>query len=141
METSARNTFHGTVASLEPGAVNALVAIDIGAGERIVASITRDSAERLALAEGKAATALVKATSVIVTTARDNPTSARNFLSGTVREVTRGAVNSVVVLDVAGGQALTATITNDSVDRLGLEAGGSAAGLVKASSVIVATGD
>ena len=141
MQTSARNAFEGRVASIEPGAVNAVVTVDVGGDEPIVASITKGSAERLGLSEGSPVTALIKATSVIVTTAGGNPTSARDFLAGTVHEVARGAVNSVVTLDVAGGQRLTATVTNDSVDRLGLASGVAAAGLFKASSVIVATGD
>lgn len=141
METSARNTLPGTVVALDAGAVNAVVTLDVGAEAAIVASITLESARRLGLAEGQPVTALVKATSVIVTTAQDNPTSARNFLPGTVRDVERGAVNSVVTLDVADGQRLTATVTNESVDRLGLKPGAAAAGLFKASSVILAAGE
>ena len=140
MQTSARNTLQGRVTSIEPGSVNAVVTLEIGSGQRIVASITRDSVERLGLAEGMEATMLVKATSVIVTTATDNPTSARNFVPGTVHAVDRGAVNSVVTLDVADDERLVATVTNESVDRLGLEVGVTAAGLFKASSVILATG-
>ncbi|HKJ95365.1 MAG TPA: TOBE domain-containing protein [Gammaproteobacteria bacterium] len=141
MQTSARNAFEGRVAALERGAVNTLVTVDIGGDQTIVATITNDSAERLGLAEDRDVTALIKATSVLVSTAGDNRTSARNFLSGTVREVVPGAVNSVVLVDIGGGRTLTATVTNESVKRLGLEKGSATAGLFKASAVILATGD
>ena len=62
---SARNRFPGVVRSVEVDGVMALV--EIAAGPFLVtAAITRDSVEELGLAEGKAATAIVKATSVMV---------------------------------------------------------------------------
>jgi molybdate transport system regulatory protein len=67
-------------------------------------------------------------------------TSARNQFSGTVVALKRGAVNDEVALEIAGGQHIVATITRDSCDSLGLEIGAEAFALIKASSVIVATG-
>jgi len=62
---SARNRFPGVITSVEVDGVMALV--EIQAGEfRVVAAITRDSVEELGLAPGMAATATVKATSVMV---------------------------------------------------------------------------
>lgn len=68
MKTSARNQFKGTVTSLKLGGVMADVTIDIGNGQQMSAVITRESAERLGLAEGKEVIAMVKATEVIVAT-------------------------------------------------------------------------
>lgn len=68
MKTSARNQFKGTITSLKLGGVMADVTIDIGNGQQMSAVITRESAERLGLAEGKAVIAMVKATEVIVAT-------------------------------------------------------------------------
>ncbi len=65
-------------------------------------------------------------------------TSARNQFEGTVQSIVRGAVNSEVVLDLDGGDRLTAIITNASVDTLGLREGGSAIALVKSSFVVLA---
>lgn len=62
---SPRNRFSGTVTSVEADGVMALVEIESGP-HRITAAITRDSVEELGLAEGVAATAFVKATSVMV---------------------------------------------------------------------------
>lgn len=68
MQTSARNQFKGTITSLKLGGVMADVTIDIGHGQTMSAVITRESAERLGLAEGKEVIAMVKATEVIVAT-------------------------------------------------------------------------
>jgi molybdopterin-binding protein len=63
---SARNRFRGIVRSVEVGDVMALVEIEAGP-HLITAAITRDSVEELGLAPGVEATALVKATSVMLT--------------------------------------------------------------------------
>lgn len=65
--------------------------------------------------------------------------SARNILAGKVSEVTKGAVNALVGLTLNGGAHLFATITNESVDSLGLKPGKEAFAIIKASSVIVGT--
>jgi molybdopterin-binding protein len=67
METSARNQLRGKVASLSLGAVMAEVVVDIG-GASVVAAITKESAERLGLEEGKSVIAIVKATDVMIGT-------------------------------------------------------------------------
>lgn len=62
--------------------------------------------------------------------------SARNVLPGTVTAIARGAVTSLVTIDV-GGHAVTASITNAAVDELGLAVGRPARAVIKASDVMV----
>ena len=62
---SARNRFPGVVVSVEVDGVMALVEIEAGPF-LVTAAVTRDSVEELGLAPGVAATAAVKATSVMV---------------------------------------------------------------------------
>ena len=62
--------------------------------------------------------------------------SARNRLKGKVTEVTKGATTAHVKIDV-GGTLVTASITNQAVDELGLKAGDEAYAIVKASDVMV----
>ena len=62
---SARNRFTGTVKSVESDGVMALVELEAGPF-LVTAAITRDSVEELGLAPGVTATAVVKATSVMV---------------------------------------------------------------------------
>ncbi|WP_279419968.1 TOBE domain-containing protein [Thiomicrorhabdus sp. ZW0627] len=64
-------------------------------------------------------------------------TSARNLFHGSVTSITKGAVNSEVVLSIGGDIEVVAQITPESVERLGLEIGSDAYALVKASWVIL----
>lgn len=48
--------------------------------------------------------------------------SARNQLTGTIREITLGTVMAEVVMDVSG-QEVAAVITRSSVERMGLHVG------------------
>lgn len=63
--------------------------------------------------------------------------SARNKLKGTVIDITKGATTSHVRIDV-GGNVITAAITNEAVDELGLAKGQVATAVIKASDVLVA---
>lgn len=63
--------------------------------------------------------------------------SARNVLEGTVKEVKKGATTAHVVIDVKG-LTVTASITNESVEDLGLKPGVSVKAIVKSSDVMVA---
>ena len=67
--------------------------------------------------------------------------SARNQLKGTVVEIQDGAVNGVVKLDVGGGNVISAVITMASIRELGLEVGGTAYAVIKASKVMVGVDD
>ncbi len=64
--------------------------------------------------------------------------SARNQLKGTVCAIDAGSVNDVVKIKLASGDIISATITKQSVEELGLEVGKEAYAVVKASSVMVA---
>ena len=65
MLTSARNQLNGTVTSVQLGALMAEVTVEV-AGVPVVAAITKESAERLGLAEGKPVSAIIKATDVMI---------------------------------------------------------------------------
>jgi molybdopterin-binding protein len=64
-EHSARNRFTGVVVSVECDGVMALVELEAGP-YLVTAAITRDSVDELGLAAGVSATAVVKATSVMI---------------------------------------------------------------------------
>jgi molybdopterin-binding protein len=63
---SARNRFTGVVRSVEVDGLLARIEIEVTEPSRAVAIITREAAEELALKEGMRASAVVKATSVMV---------------------------------------------------------------------------
>ena len=64
--------------------------------------------------------------------------SARNQIKGKVVEVKKGATTSHVRVEIAGGQVITASITNEAVDDLGLKAGAAVTAVIKASDVMIA---
>jgi len=66
MKISARNQLRGTVVDVVKGATTSHVRIDIGGGVVVTASITNEAVDDLALAKGKAAVAVVKASDVLV---------------------------------------------------------------------------
>jgi molybdopterin-binding protein len=63
--------------------------------------------------------------------------SARNQLTGTVVSVTRGPVTAMVKIDVGGGQHVSATLTTEGADELGLTEGASVTAIFKASAVML----
>ncbi len=65
--------------------------------------------------------------------------SARNIFQGSIHAVTSGSVNAEIVITLGGNDKITAIVTNESVQRLGLATGKAVTVLVKASSVLVMT--
>ncbi|HEY8194970.1 MAG TPA: TOBE domain-containing protein [Hyphomicrobium sp.] len=63
--------------------------------------------------------------------------SARNVLKGKIVDVAKGATTAHVRIDV-GGTIVTASITNEAVDDLGLVKGMTASAVIKSSDVMVA---
>lgn len=137
MQTSARNHFSGEIVAIKSGAVNDEVVLRVG-NATIVAVVTQESTRSLGLVVGKHASALIKASSVIVMVDCDPAKiSTRNALTGTVASVKPGAVNAEITISAAG-LVIAAIITNESADRLALAPGKPVCAAFKASSVIVA---
>ncbi|WP_085933479.1 TOBE domain-containing protein [Enhydrobacter aerosaccus] len=63
--------------------------------------------------------------------------SARNRLKGSIVEVRKGQTTAHVRIDVGGGSVVTASITNEAVDELGLAVGQVCYAIIKASDVMV----
>jgi molybdate transport system regulatory protein len=63
---SARNQFSGTITAVTKGAVNSDVAVGLTGGTVIHAMVTNEAIDELQLASGKPATALIKASQVII---------------------------------------------------------------------------
>ena len=63
--------------------------------------------------------------------------SARNQFKGKVVGIQEGAVNGIVKIDIGGGNIMSATISMNAIQELGLEVGKEAYAVVKATSVMV----
>lgn len=138
MKTSARNQYFGKVGAIHTGPISAEVEIALGGGDKLVAVVTHESIASLGLAPGSDVWALVKATWVILAPeASGMKLSARNRLCGTVSRIARGQVNADVVLTLNGGATISAVVTTDSLDEMGLKEGDRAWAVFKATSVIL----
>lgn len=141
MKTSARNVFRSVVESVKGGAVNVEVTLTVSDETRIVAVITRESAAEMDLVPGREAVALVKSSFVTLAPMDQKVAfSSRNRLPGIIVQRIDGGVNSEIVLDIGGGKHLSAVITKESAEELGLATGQTILALIKASHVILAVG-
>ncbi len=65
------------------------------------------------------------------------PISARNKIEGDVRAIEKGEVASTVKIEVSKSTTITAMITREAVEELGLKEGDKVEALIKATEVIV----
>jgi molybdate transport system regulatory protein len=63
---SARNCLEGKVLSVNDGAVNAEVVIELAGGSKVYSIVTRDAVAELGLVPGVSATAVIKASHIIL---------------------------------------------------------------------------
>lgn len=64
--------------------------------------------------------------------------SARNVFKGKVVELNQGVVNSVVKVDIGGGNVITSMITVDAVEDLRIAVGDEVHVVIKSSDVMLA---
>jgi molybdopterin-binding protein len=68
MKISARNSLTGTVTSIERGAVNAKVKVDLGGGNVVTSLVTLEAVDELGVAEGGRVSVVIKASDVMLAT-------------------------------------------------------------------------
>jgi molybdate transport system regulatory protein len=66
MKVSARNSLKGTVKSIEIGAVNAEVVIELADGHAVTSIVTKESIKTLGLVKGGTAYAIIKASNIML---------------------------------------------------------------------------
>ncbi|MFG2192106.1 molybdopterin-binding protein [Streptomyces sp. NPDC048639] len=139
MGLSIRNQMAGTVVSVTPGDVMAVVKVRLTGGQDITAAITAEAVRDLGIADGTAVQALMKSTEVALATGPVPGVSIRNQIPGTITGITAGSAMAGVKVDVEGGATLTAAVTHDAVADLGLAVGSSVVALIKSTEVSLAT--
>jgi molybdate transport system regulatory protein len=140
MKLSARNVWLGQITSIDKGAVNCVVNIQLKGSDKISSVITDNSVKRLELESDKEVMVIVKASCVLLGSKTDpQKISARNILTGTISNITPGVVNDEVTIDLPGGSTITSIITSASVKRLGLAVDNEISAIIKATDVMLAT--
>lgn len=135
MKTSVRNQFAGIIVSISEGPANAEIGVMVNGMQIITASITHDSCRELKLQIGSKVFALIKASSVLLSTR--SPAGGRNSFRSTVQAITHGDQRSEVVTVVARGLTLVSTISNADLERLGLRMESAVIASFEPSSVII----
>ena len=142
MKTSARNQFAGPITAIKFGVVDAEVTIQLAPELKLTSIVTRESAENLGLTLGHDVLAFVKASSILLLSGDNVQISARNRFTGTVVNIHAGPVNAEVTLAMPGGQhVITAVVTEQSVQTLGIAVGQPLTAVFKASSVFLVSVD
>ena len=132
----ARNVIKGKVKEIKKGAVNGIVKVDVGEGIVISSNCSMESIEQLGLTEGKEVQVVIKAMGVMLANEKLN-IGARNQVEGTVFEVKKGAINCIVKLKTNGGLVVTANLSLESVEELGIKEGQKAVAIFKAMNVLL----
>ncbi|MGP3983745.1 TOBE domain-containing protein [Streptomyces sp. KR80] len=138
MSLSIRNRIPGTVTAVSAGEVMAAVTTRLVGGQEITAAVTREAVEELDLAAGSPVRVLAKSTEIALAIGPVSGLSIRNRIPGTVVSVATGAAMATVKVAVDGGE-LTAAVTKDAVEDLGLAEGVAVTALVKSTEVSLGT--
>lgn len=119
LQTSARNQWFGTITRRDHQQVQQHVDVLLNDGTtRLTVAITAQSGERLGLDEGKEVLVLLKAPWVNVTQDPTVAAHADNQLAATVTHIERGEAQCEVLMRLADGQTLCATLPVDEANDL-----------------------
>ena len=139
MKTSSRNAYVGKITAIILGGLNDEVELTLASGEKVYGQLAHASAERLGLAVGGEALALVKATEILLVSDNDDfAICCRNQFSGKVLKLVRGFVNGEVVIQTPTGLEFNATVSLEGINRLRVERGATVTAMFKSSHVLVA---
>jgi len=141
VKTSARNQFVGTVVGIDDAGGMADVRLRLDSAEVIVASITPESVETMALRNGTQAYALIKAPWVGVSAYAPRRAVTRNALEGTITTIESGSLHTRLAVTTPGGRVIAAAMPEALVQRRGLTKGLHAWAAFATDSVILATFD
>ncbi|NQD96417.1 TOBE domain-containing protein [Pseudomonas sp. CrR25] len=140
LRTSARNQLSGTVRAIQALGRNDLLDIELPGGARIRAQITRDSTEKLELAEGSGVVALIKAGWLELSPLSTPADPQRNQLQGWIDQILPASDGpSEVRIGLASGQTLCALVEPGELAARHLHAGDPVRAQFAASQVLLGT--
>ena len=133
LQTSIRNQLSGRILSVQNGAVNCEVYVDVGIEQPLVIMISKESLSELHLQPGSPVAVLLDERDMMLSLDAQLLISARNRIGGHIRNILPGAVNCSVTLDIGNDKTLMLMITNASAGALALHEGMQAWAVFKAS--------
>jgi len=137
LQTSARNQLFGTVTHRDRLQVQQHVEVLLADGvSRIKVALTEQSADRLQLSAGKEVLILIKAPWVELTRASSE---ADNQLACTISDIERAPHQSEVLLSLASGETLCATVPAQLMEQQNFQPGDCVTACFNADRVIIAT--
>lgn len=140
LRTSARNQLSGRVRAIQAQGRNDLLDIELPGGARIHAQITRDSTEKLELAEGSGVVALIKAGWLELSPLSSAADPQRNQLTGWIEQILPASDGpSEVRIGLASGQTLCALVAPDVLATQHLRAGDPVRAQFAANQVLLGT--
>ena len=138
LQTSARNQWFGTVTGLDSQTVQRHVEVLLADGATTLkAAITEQSVQRLALTAGKEVLVLLKAPWVDIAAGKQTIRGADNHLYGRVSHIEQGEQQCEVLVTLADGQSLCATVPREMAQDL--KEDGEVTAYFNADKVILAT--
>jgi len=137
MQISARNKIQGVVESIEKDTVNSSVYIKLKSGLTLVSVITNGAIDNLELDIGDDVVAIIKSSSVLVSTDINLSISARNKFQGVITDIILGDINSEILIDIGNGDKIATVITKNSTENLDLKVGDSVLAIIKSSDVMI----
>lgn len=139
-QASARNAFFGSLGSVRKTPIMTEICLRLRDQTELVAVITTESFERLAVVEGATLTAMVKAPDILLVTelSQSSRIGVCNRLPGHIDALTQQGVSVEVMGMLENGTPMCALCTAQSVSELGLREGGAVWFAFTAFSLIVA---
>lgn len=139
MKLSTRNQLKGTVIEVNKGPVDAIITLEVGEDNIISAVVPMDAVNRMGLAIGVPAYAIVSSFVVMLSL---NPTelklSTMNNIKGTIVEITESSVNANVKLEISENNFINSTVSMTAVKDMNLTVGKTAYAI--ASSFVIMLG-
>jgi molybdate transport system regulatory protein len=140
-KTSARNRFYGKIEAVRVGDIQASIELAAIDGHRIVSVITTHSQKQLGLKPGGLIAAEVKAPWVVIYKGESAPKcTAENQFRGSVTRVSKGKINSEIVVRISENTELCSILTEKSRKDLHISEGDSVWAVFNAASVVINVG-
>jgi molybdate transport system regulatory protein len=137
-KTSARNRFYGKVERVVVGDIQVRIELAAIDGHRIVSVITTHSQKQLGLKPGALIAAEIKAPWVVIYKGEEAPKcTAENQFRGTVSRISKGKINSEIVVGISEITELCSILTEKSRKDLQIKEGESVWAVFNAASVVI----